>query len=58
MSDARATLERLLGEVRSKGSEVPDAELLDSDLILPAADATVDDVRDLLHPSGEGLIPG
>jgi hypothetical protein len=37
---------------------VPDAELEDSDLILPAADSTVDDVQQLLSESEEGLIPG
>ena len=30
----------------------------DSDLILPAADSTVADVRALLNPKGAGLIPG
>ena len=57
-AELSAALQRLLGEVRSKGSQVPDDELKDSDLILPAADATVEDVRALLNPAGEGLIPG
>jgi len=57
-AELSAALQRLLGEVRSKGSQVPDDELKDSDLILPAADATVEDVRALLNPVGEGLIPG
>ena len=49
-------LAALLDGVRTVG--VPhDAEALDeSDLILPHADATIDDVRELL--SGDGLIPG
>ena len=34
----------------------PDDSLEDSDLILPPADATIDEVRDLL--SDDGLIPG
>ena len=51
-----AALAALLGGVRTAG--VPhDAEALDaSDLILPPAGATLDEVRDLL--SGDGLIPG
>lgn len=53
-----AALTDLLGKVRTEGTEVPDAELLDSDLILPAADSTLDDVRELLSGSEEGLIPG
>jgi hypothetical protein len=44
--------------VRSEGSPLPDAELHDSDLILPAADSTVEDVQSLLSESEEGLIPG
>ena len=55
--DAFATaLAALLDGVRSAG--VPrDAESLDaSDLILPMADATLAEVRDML--SGDGLIPG
>jgi hypothetical protein len=57
-AELSTALTRLLGEVRSKGSRLPDDELHDSDLILPAADSTVADVRALLNPSGEGLIPG
>jgi hypothetical protein len=51
-----AALSALLDGVRTVG--VPhDAESLDeSDLILPPADATIDDVRALL--SDDGLIPG
>jgi hypothetical protein len=46
----------LLTAVRSKGDHVADAELVDSDLVLPPADATADDVRHLLADGG--LIPG
>jgi hypothetical protein len=53
-----AALQRLLGEVRTKGTQLPDDDLRDSDLIFPAADATIEDVRALLNPAGEGLIPG
>lgn len=51
-------LHALLEEVRTQGATVPDDELSDSDLILPAADSTLEDVRALLDASDEGLIPG
>jgi hypothetical protein len=60
VSDAaqlREALHRLLEEVRSAGSPIPDDDLRDSDLILPAPDSTLEDVRALLTESGEGLIP-
>jgi hypothetical protein len=51
------TLSSLLNQVRDSGRVLPDDELRDSDLILPAADSTVDEVRALLSESSEGLIP-
>ncbi len=51
-----AALGTLLDSVRSVGTPVADDSLDDSDLILPPADATIDEVRDLL--SDDGLIPG
>ncbi len=51
-------LHNMLSEVRTVGTPVPDEELVDSDLILPASDSSVADVRELLNASGEGLIPG
>lgn len=51
-------LHRLLEEVRAAGTPVPDDELRDSDLILPAADATLEDVQALLNETDQGLIPG
>jgi hypothetical protein len=51
-----AALGTLLDGVRSVGTPVPDDSLEDSDLILPPADATIDEVRDLLND--DGLIPG
>ncbi len=50
-------LHSLLEQVRSSGTPVPDDELLDSDLILPAADATLEEVQELLSGSDEGLVP-
>jgi hypothetical protein len=43
-------------KVREVGQPVPDDYLGPSELILPGADATLDEVRELL--SDEGLIPG
>jgi hypothetical protein len=57
-AELSAALSRLLAEVRARGTQIPDSDLRDSDLILPDADSTVGDVRSLLNPSGEGLIPG
>jgi hypothetical protein len=50
------TLTALLEAVRTAGVPLPDESLEDSDLILPPADATLEEVRELL--SDEGLIPG
>lgn len=52
----RAALVALLDEVRRVGIPVPDDELVDSDLVLPYAEAHIDEVRELL--TGDGLIPG
>ena len=49
------SLGALLNDVRKWGTRLPDDSLHDSDLILPPADATIDEVRHLLE--GEGLIP-
>lgn len=57
--DALTTaLSQLHAEVVASGQPVADDELEDSDLILPAADASVEDVRHLLEASQEGLLPG
>jgi hypothetical protein len=53
-----AALLSLHDRVRALGHEVPDDALEDSDLILPASDASVAEVRELLGSSTEGLIPG
>ncbi len=50
-------LHALLEQVRTAGTPVPDDQLVDSDLILPGADATLDEVRELLSGSEEGLVP-
>jgi hypothetical protein len=48
----------LLDRIRTAGTPVPDEELEDSDLILPAGDSTLEEVQQLLSESEEGLIPG
>ena len=49
-------LESLLAGVRASAVPHDEGTLDTSDLILPPADATLEEVRDLL--SGDGLIPG
>jgi hypothetical protein len=46
---------QMLALVESDGEEVPDEELLESDVILPPRDVTFDEARGEF--SGEGLIP-
>ena len=50
------SLDALLAAVRAEGTPVPDDSLVASDLVLPPADATLDEVRELL--GDDGLIPG
>lgn len=52
----RQTLHALLDKVRELGEPLPDDSLEPSELILPAPDATLEDVRQLL--GDDGLIPG
>ena len=49
-------LSSLLDKVRQIGKALPDDEIVPSDLVLPSADASLDEVRELL--GDEGLIPG
>ncbi|GHF62025.1 PspA-associated protein PspAA [Streptomyces thermodiastaticus] len=55
-SGFRRTLTALLTRVRELGEPLPDDSLEPSELILPAEEATLEEVRELL--SGDGLIPG
>jgi len=52
----RSALTALVDGVRAAGTPLADDALVDSDLLLPHADATLDEVRDLLDE--DGLIPG
>jgi hypothetical protein len=51
-----ARLTELLDGVRAVGAPLADDSLEDSDLILPPADASLEEVREML--SDDGLIPG
>ncbi|MFZ4280248.1 PspA-associated protein PspAA [Streptomyces bacillaris] len=51
----RTTLNALLDKVRELGAALPDDSLEPSELILPAPDATLEEVRAML--SDDGLIP-
>ncbi|MFC4532275.1 PspA-associated protein PspAA [Sphaerisporangium dianthi] len=52
----RTKLHALLDKVRQIGKPLPDDSLEPSELILPPADASIDEVRGMLGDSG--LIPG
>ncbi len=49
-------LHRMLDMVREKGTPVPIDELVESDLILPEPDITLEEAEELFV--GEGLLPG
>ena len=55
----RKELRRLVDAVRSNGQEVPDDLIVESDLVLPDVDATLDEVKKLLESTSEyyGLVP-
>ncbi|NYI07010.1 PspA-associated protein PspAA [Allostreptomyces psammosilenae] len=53
-ADFRATLSALLAAARQSGRALPPESLESSELVLPAEDATLDEVREML--SEDGLI--
>ena len=55
----RQALQELVAAVREIGTPVPDDVIVESDLVLPDVDATVDEVRTLLDSTEEfyGLLP-
>ncbi|MGV8846233.1 PspA-associated protein PspAA [Tessaracoccus sp.] len=55
----RVALVRLVAAVQERGTAVPDDVIVESDLVLPDADATVDEVKGLLDSTQEfyGLLP-
>jgi hypothetical protein len=54
--NVRQALDALLDKVRSCGVRPPSATLAESTVILPFADASEDDIRDMLND--DGLVPG
>jgi hypothetical protein len=54
--DVGPALDALLDKVRSVGVRPPDDHLEESTVILPFADASEDDIRDML--GDDGLVPG
>lgn len=52
----RRVLDAMSEQVRTHGAPVDDDLLIDSDVILPPVDSTVDEIRELI--GDEGLIPG
>ncbi len=55
----RVALEKMVLAVQSTGAAVPDDVIVESDLVLPDPDATVDEVKTLLDSTQEfyGLLP-
>ena len=51
-----AQLKTMLDLVREKGTPLPIDELVESDLVLPQSDITLEEAADLF--TGEGLLPG
>lgn len=49
-------LAKMLDLVREKGTEVPIDELVESDLVLPEPDITMEEAEEMFV--GEGLLPG
>ena len=49
-------LHQMLEMVREKGTPVPIDELVESDLILPEPDITLEEAEEMF--TGEGLLPG
>jgi hypothetical protein len=54
----RSALDGLLAKVRTVGERVPDDSLDPSDAVLPGTDTSLQEVREMLESSDEGLIPG
>jgi hypothetical protein len=52
----RKAMDVLLARARELGTPLPVEQIKPSDFILPSADSSLDEVRDLL--SSDGLIPG
>ena len=55
-SNFRELYDQMIELVRSQGRRVPDEELVESEVILPPPDITLEEAAEEF--SGEGLIPG
>ena len=55
-ADFGPLLKKMLDLVREKGTPVPVDELVESDLVLPEPDITLEEAGELF--TGEGLLPG
>jgi len=53
--ELRRLLEQMASSVRDSGERLEDADLSESDLILPPSDLSLEEARELF--TGEGLIP-
>ncbi len=55
----RQELVRLVAAVQELGAEVPDDVIVESDLVLPDVDASLDEVRALLESTSDyyGIVP-
>ena len=49
-------LKQMLDLVREKAKPVPDEEIVESDLVLPEPDITLEEAEELF--TGEGILPG
>ena len=49
-------LHQMMELVRINGERLPDDELLESDLVLPTPDLTIDEAKEYF--TGEGILPG
>ena len=54
----RSSLTDLLAQVRATGEALPMDSLEPSDALLPSEESSLEEVRELLTGSTEGLIPG
>lgn len=51
-AEFRSRYREMVDVVRRSGNRIPEAEIHESDLILPSADMTLDEARALFEPQG------
>jgi hypothetical protein len=52
----RQQLQKVVSVVKSRGSQVPDGELLESELIIPPSDTTLEEARELFDTYPRNLV--